>query len=220
MRDELGTTGAVVGMVVLTSLFGGLALAIYPGWAAIGAWLDRVDAPAWVQAVGSIAAIFAAVLISVFQQRRQERIRRQELLDIERTRLQALLVELSEMEYTIMMAASSYDGFLPTRDVLLNALRNSLQRAQRYHLFDFPRSELVQPFAELTSAIKVIIDTLDPPERDMPPMHPDNAYDFVNEKWHAAERAVLLCRRLLGEDVSAEEARQKAFVTIYSKPMR
>jgi uncharacterized protein involved in cysteine biosynthesis len=67
MRKELGTPGAVVGMLVLFCLFGGLAIAIYPGWPAVGAWMNRADAPAWVQAVGSIIAILAAIGIAMWQ---------------------------------------------------------------------------------------------------------------------------------------------------------
>jgi hypothetical protein len=69
MKKELGTTGASVGATVLACLFGGLALAIYPGWAAIGRWAERADAPAWVQAVGSILAILAAIGIAMWQRR-------------------------------------------------------------------------------------------------------------------------------------------------------
>lgn len=80
MRKELGTPAAVVGMVLLGLLFGGLVLAIYPGWKAIGCWFERSDAPAWVQAVGSILAIFAAGGIAAWQasssKRDAERLRR------------------------------------------------------------------------------------------------------------------------------------------------
>ncbi|MDM0118430.1 hypothetical protein [Variovorax arabinosiphilus] len=67
MRKELGTPGAAIGMAALVLLFGGLVLAIYPGWGVIGKWLDRADAPAWVQAVGSILAILVAVGIAMWQ---------------------------------------------------------------------------------------------------------------------------------------------------------
>jgi hypothetical protein len=67
MKKELGTTGASIGATVLACLFGGLALAIYPGWAAFGRWAERADAPAWVQAVGSVAAILAAIGIAAWQ---------------------------------------------------------------------------------------------------------------------------------------------------------
>ncbi|MEZ5706783.1 MAG: hypothetical protein R3E56_16915 [Burkholderiaceae bacterium] len=36
------------------STFGGLALAIYPGWDVVGQWLTSDSVPAWVQAIGSV----------------------------------------------------------------------------------------------------------------------------------------------------------------------
>ncbi|WPG35350.1 hypothetical protein [Variovorax sp. EBFNA2] len=67
MRKELGTPGAVVGALALVLLFGGLALAIYPGWDAIGIWASKSDAPAWVQAVGSLIAISVAIAVPAGQ---------------------------------------------------------------------------------------------------------------------------------------------------------
>lgn len=67
MKNELGTAGATVGAIALVLLFGGLTLAIYPGWAAIGSLAAKVEAPAWIQAVGSILAIMFAVAIAAWQ---------------------------------------------------------------------------------------------------------------------------------------------------------
>lgn len=67
MRNELGTAGAVVGAAVLSLLFGGLALAIYPGWPTVGTWLSSDSMAAWVQAVGSVIAIISATGIAVYQ---------------------------------------------------------------------------------------------------------------------------------------------------------
>ena len=64
MKSELGTAGSAVGALALVCLFGGLALAIYPGWAAVGIWIDKGAAPAWVQAVGSIGAIIGTYLVA------------------------------------------------------------------------------------------------------------------------------------------------------------
>lgn len=73
MKNELGTAGATVGALALVLLFGGLTLAIYPGWGAIGGWLSRIDAPAWVQAVGSVTAILAAIWIALSSERSRKR---------------------------------------------------------------------------------------------------------------------------------------------------
>ncbi len=78
MKDELGNWGAVCGMVILFLLFCGLALAIYPGWVSIGDWLSRADAPAWVQAIGSLLGILIAVCVPAWQRWDQ---RKSDLLD-------------------------------------------------------------------------------------------------------------------------------------------
>lgn len=76
MQDELGTPGAVVGSVVMACLFGGLALAIYPGWHVIGAhvppiqWSDFIDAAA---ALGSCAAAVIALWIALRQSSKEAR---------------------------------------------------------------------------------------------------------------------------------------------------
>lgn len=67
MRDELGMVGATVGAATLSALFGGLALAIYPGWDTVGQWLTSDSVPAWVQAVGSVVAIIAATGVAAYQ---------------------------------------------------------------------------------------------------------------------------------------------------------
>ncbi|WP_455553633.1 hypothetical protein, partial [Comamonas kerstersii] len=67
-KDELCGAPAAIGMVVLALLFGGVVLAIYPGWAPIGKFLVEnlkltENAPAWVQAIGSIGAICVAIFV-------------------------------------------------------------------------------------------------------------------------------------------------------------
>jgi len=47
--------------------------AIYPGWVQISLWAADKDAPAWVQAVGSVLAIIAAAMIASWQTQRAER---------------------------------------------------------------------------------------------------------------------------------------------------
>jgi hypothetical protein len=46
-------------------------LAIFPGWPTVALWLSKDPAPAWVQAVGSVAAIIAAAWIASYQERRR-----------------------------------------------------------------------------------------------------------------------------------------------------
>lgn len=66
-KQDLRGAPVAIGMVVLALLFGGVALAIYPGWEPIGKFLVEnlkltEQAPAWVQAVGSVLAIIATAL--------------------------------------------------------------------------------------------------------------------------------------------------------------
>ncbi|WP_158534285.1 hypothetical protein [Paracidovorax avenae] len=84
MKEELGTWGAVVGMAVLAVLFGGLVLAIYPGWGPIRALLPSVTTEIklveTLSAVGTWAAVVAALYLSQKETRNrrdEERLRAQ-----------------------------------------------------------------------------------------------------------------------------------------------
>lgn len=61
-------------LAAVGSLLVAAATAIYPGWPAVGKWWDKQDLPAWVQAVGSISAIVAAVWVVEAQHRRSIRL--------------------------------------------------------------------------------------------------------------------------------------------------
>ena len=132
MKKELGTTGASIGATVLACLFGGLALAIYPGWAAIGRWAERADAPAWVQAVGSVAAILAAVGIAAWQRHADKE------------------AEKKTARATVMVVGASTDSkvhtLIATAQAMLDghALQDqstALERAQHFHAL-FSKAEL------------------------------------------------------------------------------
>lgn len=65
MRNVCCNGSAIAGMLFFYSFFLGLTLAIYPGWDVVGQFLDKnllltKEAPAWVQAVGSVSAIYFA----------------------------------------------------------------------------------------------------------------------------------------------------------------
>lgn len=85
MKEELGTAGAIVGAVILAFLLGGLVLAIYPGWASVGAHLPPV--PSWsdmiaaASAFGTCAAV-VVVLWQASQRAREERYRRLEIANL------------------------------------------------------------------------------------------------------------------------------------------
>lgn len=74
MKEKLLSWGTLLCLAVLTCLLLVHALAIFPGVSAIR-WFfatsavvfGRLDAPAWVQAVGSVVAIFSAIGIAMWQ---------------------------------------------------------------------------------------------------------------------------------------------------------
>lgn len=76
MKERLLSWGTLLCLVVLTCLLLVHTLAIYPGEAAVR-WffvtaavaIARSDGPSWVQAVGSIVAIAAAIWIAMWQRR-------------------------------------------------------------------------------------------------------------------------------------------------------
>lgn len=83
MKDaQIGGLPAVVGMIVLAAIYGGVVLAIYPGWDSIWLFLNTnllltKEAPAWVQAIGSIGALLIAVYVPTNIFRATERTQRE-----------------------------------------------------------------------------------------------------------------------------------------------
>ncbi len=66
MKNKLARS-RTVRLTAVCVFFGGLALYAYPCLDAIGKWLERDSAAAWVQAIGSVIAIMAAAGIAVYQ---------------------------------------------------------------------------------------------------------------------------------------------------------
>lgn len=71
-KEEPPEWAAAVGTTVLILILASLALIAAGGWAWFARMLESA-APAWVQAVGSVAAIFVAVGIPMRQQRQQKK---------------------------------------------------------------------------------------------------------------------------------------------------
>jgi hypothetical protein len=61
--------GELIAQGVGISCVAAVLLAFFPGWAMVGTIFSRADAPAWVQAIGSIAAILVAVGVAYWQGR-------------------------------------------------------------------------------------------------------------------------------------------------------
>lgn len=76
MKERLMSMGTLLCLAVLTCLLLVHGLAIFPGASAVQRFfassavvLGRLDAPAWVQAVGSVLAILVAVAVPMWQRR-------------------------------------------------------------------------------------------------------------------------------------------------------
>lgn len=135
MREELGTPGAVVGSVVLAFLFGGLTLSIYPGWAAVAAYLPQ--APGWqdliggASAVGTCAAVVVALAISSKQGRETE-LRRTEAAQLAAAGIVATLE--SAIQYANSAAPSL---FAESED----QIERELGKSRRHLARTFPRPD-------------------------------------------------------------------------------
>ncbi|MFM9921887.1 hypothetical protein VLK31_02750 [Variovorax sp. H27-G14] len=160
MKNELGTAGATVGAIALVLLFGGLALAIYPGWAAIGCWAAKVEAPAWIQAVGSILAIMFAVAIAAWQTAQSRSLiaaehQRKALVMLEAIRT---FVDLYARE--IQAIAAMIDGNLAVQSAYLLRIDPDAQfmtterSAQSIPLHDLPDVKAVRLVVELMNHIR------------------------------------------------------------------
>lgn len=93
-QESVPAWAAPVGAAIVFLLLLCLLSAIYPGWQAIGAWMDKSDSPAWVQALGSILAIVFSAVFVVVQHRLE--IQRQKQANIDaRVRKLGVIVELA-----------------------------------------------------------------------------------------------------------------------------
>lgn len=161
MRKEIGMPGALVGMIVLSCLFGGLALAIYPGWPAIGTWFEKSDAPAWVQAVGSILAIFAAGSIAAWQasssRRDAEKVRKEtetaRALAIDFILRRAKLV-VSNAERAVISASSS------TMKLACEQVEMVQQALRALPVFEIPSPRLVFDLQRLDRDLLYVLRVL------------------------------------------------------------
>lgn len=168
MKERFVSTGAFLCLAVLTCLLLMYALAIFPGIPGIRwffktsvAVLGRLDAPAWVQAVGSVVAIFASGGIAWWQLRATNAsarvaARQKALVMVEAvgTLIRAHLNELESFS-----ALLEYHDYLATRDRMErldpNALFATTERAaQSIPLHDLPDGETIRLVVELQNHIR------------------------------------------------------------------
>lgn len=84
-------------------------LAIVPTWPKVVEWASDKDAPAWVQAVGSIVAIFAAALIAAWQNGRSERNERRKIHQQSYARLKVILSILKRIDFIYGLIANKHE---------------------------------------------------------------------------------------------------------------
>lgn len=88
MKEELGTAGVAIALAILLCLLIGISVAIYPGWVKAWEFMDKnfllsKEAPAWIQAFGSIFAIVGAYWISGTAIRKTDERQRRVILESE-----------------------------------------------------------------------------------------------------------------------------------------
>lgn len=147
MEDEKESWPGYIGGVILIIIFGTLALVAAGGWNWFAKFLEG-SAPAWVQAVGSIFAIFAAVSIANKQHSRQ--LLKEEVANNlkEKHRLDILYFSIESVRQTCSYIEKKIDT--ADHPILLDHLKN-LYVNSRYGLQHFPLLEIKNP--ELALAI-------------------------------------------------------------------
>lgn len=202
-KEELRGAPAAIGMVVLVIMFGGVIFAIYPGWDAIGNFLVinlqlTSEAPAWIQAIGSMLAIVAVLLVFVLQQR-AERLRHRatasallsSYIGALYTIPQLLPVDGSRSVWTIIRVRVLLESEHKRADaVAIHALSLDEQRG----VFNC-RMAALQVIEALTLTEKALDES---PELDGVLVHKD-AYAFLQEVIKDAALTTSRGRELLGD---------------------
>jgi hypothetical protein len=150
MKEKLVTAGTLVCLVVLLCLLLMYALAIFPGVPAIR-WffvtsaivLGRLDAPAWVQAVGSIVAIAAAGGTAIWQTSaaRREATARERKAATERA--MAIFYILRRAELVAKNAQRALHSRGPTVELAADQVEFVQESLRSLPVFEIPSAKLV-----------------------------------------------------------------------------
>ncbi|MDR6453936.1 hypothetical protein [Variovorax paradoxus] len=131
MKEKLTTVGTLACLVLLTCLLLVHALAIFPGGAAIrwffvafATMIARLDAPAWVQAIGSIVAILAAIGIAMWQRQSDHR------KDREREHAAATITAIT-LHTMLAPIVGTLEGC--RKNIARTRNANALEDAKRFH---------------------------------------------------------------------------------------
>lgn len=135
-----------------------LALGIPTLWLLIGVFehfgvLDK-DSPGWVQAVGSIAAVFAAVLIANKQGRQQFQERQSKGLVVSHL---VVGVAMRAAEVSSLLFRSFNELQLQvteTSEEILTTVESQVLALRGINPVDLPRPEMVEPFLRIKAAME------------------------------------------------------------------
>lgn len=148
-KEDLSGVSAAIGVAVLALLFGGVVLAIYPGWMPVGKFLVEnlklpEQAPAWVQAVGSIGVL--AYSWHVFNRSRKNEIKDREIasLSAERAQIRSAITALLDLKVAMQYLGDKLEnkdlrGALATRerfDSIELTLRSLQNKTEGYRTHD------------------------------------------------------------------------------------
>ncbi len=143
---------AIVGALIVFAILLTLSLVAAGGWL----WFQRFlegGAAAWIQAIGSIAAILAAAEIGRRQIAGQRHMERDRQVQEERKRLLVIDALLEAVEATVVSAKNQYDEHpnMPVFVYHLDRMKNAADALAKIDLFNCPPS-VIQPLLHLFPA--------------------------------------------------------------------
>lgn len=140
---------AVVGGLIVVGILLTLALVAAGGWP----WFQRFlegSAAAWVQAIGSIAAILAAAEIGRRQIAGQRHVEQDRQAQEERKKLLVIDALLEAVEATVIFTKKQYNEYpnMPVFDYHLDRMKTAADALAKIDLFNCPPS-VIQPLLHL-----------------------------------------------------------------------
>lgn len=143
---------AVIGALIVVGILLTLTLVVAGGWP----WFQRFlegSAAAWIQAIGSIAAILAAAEIGRRQIAGQRQVERDRQAQEDRKKLLVIDALLEAVEATVVFAKKQYDEYpnMPVFVYHLDRMKNAADALAKIDLFNCPPS-VIQPLLHLFPA--------------------------------------------------------------------
>lgn len=143
---------AVVGALIVIAILLTITLVAAGGWPWFQRFLDG-SAAAWIQAVGSIAAILATAEIGRRQIEGQRQVERDRQAQEDRKKLLVIDALLEAVEATVVVAKKQYDEYpnMPVFVYHLDRMKNAADALAKIDFFNCPPS-VIQPLLHLFPA--------------------------------------------------------------------